>query len=161
MKVFITDLNTICNWDDLVNKLPGPDLTKYKSFRREIRAKQFLVAHNIQNQIQNIFKHTSIAHKDNIVIVAASNGPIGVDIEDASVPRDFETISEFMNFHNVKNSSDFYRAFTLYEAKYKTSVPGPLHERFYKIGTYMICIISNETLTAPEWANPELIPEQI
>ena len=162
MKVFISDLAKICNWDNLIAQLPTPDLIKYKNFNRDIRAKQFLVAHTIKNQIQNEFKYISIAHKDNFVIVAASDFPIGVDIEDTSKTRDFKTISEFMNFPFSHGASDFYHAFTLYEAQYKMPHPEHTTSGFYKLGNYMICIVSDEpTIVAPDWANPELVPEQI
>lgn len=159
MKIFIADLTTICNLDDLIIKLPQSDVEKYKSFKREIRAQQFLMAHYVKNQFDSEFKYTSIAHKDNFVIVAASNMPIGVDIEDASKNRDFKTMSEFMNFSNVKNADDFYRAFTEYEARYKMPTPDCGRTRFYTIGNYMICVVSNEQNIEPVWTN--LIPEQI
>ena len=161
MKVLITDLATICNWDDLIAELPQSDKAKYKSFNRDIRAKQFLVAHIIKNQIQNEFKYISIAHKDNFVIVAASDFPIGIDIEDASKTRNFKAISEFMNFLDIKNASDFYRAFTLAEARYKTAATTPTYANFYKLNKYLICIVSTEPKDTPDWINTELIPKQI
>lgn len=160
MQIYITDLSTICNQDDLVSKLSPSDLIKYKSFQRKIRTKQFLVAHTIANDIKKEFKYLSITHKDNFVIVAASNQPVGIDIEDASKERDFNLMAKFMNFQGAKNKDDFYREFTLYEAKYKLAInETECVPRFFKLNRYMICILSNDSKMI--WMNPTLIPEQI
>ena len=158
MNIYITDLTTICNHDDLVNKLSAQDLSRYKSFTRPNRAAQFLVAHAIKTKIENQFGHISIAHKDNFVIVVASQNPIGVDIEDTSKQRDFNSLGNFMQFSNIKTADDFYRTFTKYEAEYKSNTT-KLCPHFYKLGKYMICIVSNDQDVI--WINPTLIPEQI
>ncbi|MBO4480805.1 MAG: hypothetical protein J5742_04290 [Alphaproteobacteria bacterium] len=160
MQVYITDLTQICNYDDLVNKLPYVDMVRYKSFTRGLRAKQFLIAHSIKNKIANKFKYISIAHKDNIIIVGASNKPIGIDIEDTSIKRDFDSLANFMGFSQIKNQNDFYRAFTASEAHYKSSLPiDKSQEKFYKLNKYMICIVSDTENI--QWINTNLIPEQI
>ena len=158
MNIYITDLTTICNHDDLVNKLSAQDLSHYKSFTRPNRAAQFLVAHAIKTKIENQFGHISIAHKDNFVIVVASQNPIGVDIEDTSKQRDFNSLGNFMELSNIKTADDFYRAFTQYEAEYKANA-AQLHPHFYKLRNYMICIVSNNQDVI--WSNPALVPEQI
>lgn len=159
MNIYISDLTSVCNNDDLINKLSVGDLARYKSFLRPVRANQFLVAHTIKNEIADKFQYISIAHKNNFVIVAGSNSPIGVDIEDITQTRDFETISKFMNFENIGTATDFYRAFTLYEATYKASPHTGLTPHFYKLNQYMICIASNDQEIV--WQNKLLIPEQI
>lgn len=159
MNIFISDLTTVCNTDDMICNLSPNDLVRYKSFVCPKRAKQFLVAHSIKNKIARNFRYISIAHKDDFVIVAASNSPIGVDIENMTRKRDFGTISKFMNFQNINNADDFYRAFTLYEAQYKSANNTELTPYFYRLKNYMICIVSNDTEI--KWENPELIPEQI
>ena len=143
MNIFISDLTTVCNTDDMICNLSPNDLVRYKSFVCPKRAKRYI----------------SIAHKDDFVIVAASNSPIGVDIENMTRKRDFGTISKFMNFQNINNADDFYRAFTLYEAQYKSANNTELTPYFYRLQNYMICIVSNDTEI--KWENPELIPEQI
>jgi len=158
MNIYITDLTTICNHDDLVNKLSAQDLSRYKSFTQKKRATQFLVAHAIKNEIRHQFEYISVAHKDNFVIVAASHSPIGVDIEDTSKQRDFNSLGNFMELSNIKTADDFYRAFTQYEAEYKANA-AQLHPHFYKLRNYMICIVSNDQDVI--WINPTLIPEQI
>ncbi len=159
MNIYITDLTSICNHDDLINKLSADDLARYKSFLRPVRANQFLVAHTIKDEIADKFQYISIAHKNNFVIVAASNSPIGVDIEDTTQTRDFKAMTQFMNFENITSPTDFYRAFTLYEAKYKAAPHPALTPHFYKLNQYMICIVSNDQETV--WENKLLIPEQI
>lgn len=159
MHVYIADLNTICNQDDLSDKLSLNDFTRYRSFARKIRAKQFLFSHLIADGFRDEFRYISIAHKDKFVVIAASNSPIGVDIEDISKRRDFISLAEFMGFNNVESLDDFYRLFTLYEAKYKAASNTNLKEHFYKLGDYMICIVSNDSNTT--WVNRDLVPEQI
>lgn len=158
MNIYITDLTTICNHDDLVKKLSAQNLTRYKSFTRPIRATQFLVAHAIKNDLKNQFEYISIAHKDNFIVVAASQNPIGVDIEDTSKQRNFNSLGDFMGFTNIKTADDFYRAFTLSEAEYKANT-AQLCPHFYKLMDYMICIVSNDMDVI--WVNPTLVPEQI
>ena len=159
MHIYIADLDTICNPDDLISKLSPADIVRYQSFHREIRAKQFLVSHAIVSDIRDKFKYISIAHKDNLVVVGASDTPIGVDIEDTSKNRDFDSLAELMNFHTVKNADEFYRIFTSYEAEYKARSATNLQKHFYRIGKYMIGIVSNDLETV--WVNQNLIPEQI
>lgn len=159
MNIYISDLTTICNINDLINNLSKSDLERYQSFKRPSRAKQFLIAHTIKNNVSTKFKYTSIAHKDNFVIVAASNMPVGVDIENMQHERNFAEISKFMNFQDIKNSNDFYRAFTLSEAEYKVYPYTNLKHNFYKIKNYIICIVSDDTQVI--WENKLLIPEQI
>ena len=158
MNIYITDLTTICNHDDLVNKLSPQDLLRYKSFKRPLRATQFLVAHAIKNEICGQFEYVSVAHKDNFVIVAASHTPIGIDIENTSKHRDFNSLGGFMRFSNIKTADDFYRAFTKYEAEYKANTT-QLCPHFYKLKDYMICVVSNDQDVI--WINPTLIPKQI
>ena len=157
MNIYITDLSTICNPDDLAKKLSPVDLARFRSFKQKNRAFQFLVAHTIKSELETKFKYISIAHKDNFVIVAASTAPIGVDIEDASKKRDFNSLGDFMEFNNIKTLDEFYRAFTLSEAKYKSGTDS--QARFYKLQKYMICIVSTDQDIT--WHNPALVPEQI
>ena len=157
MNIYITDLSTICNPDDLAKKLSLSDLARFRSFKQKKRAIQFLVAHAIKSELENRFQYISIAHKDHLVIVAASSAPIGVDIEDASKQRDFNSLGKFIGLKNIKTSDEFYRAFTLAEAKYKSNADASA--RFYKLQKYMICIISNDQDIT--WENSALVPEQI
>ena len=159
MHIYIADLDTICNQDDLISKLSPAGFARYQSFHREIRAKQFLVSHAIMADIRDKFKHISIAHKDKFAILVASDAPIGVDIEDTSKNRDFDSLAKFMHFDTAKNADEFYRLFTLSEAEYKAHPATNLRKYFYQLGKYMICIVSNDLKTV--WENQNLIPEKI
>lgn len=161
MNIYISDLNTICNKSDLLAKLTAPELNKYNSFKREKRANQFLVAHALKNDIATDFQYTSISHSDNIVLVAASNTPIGVDIEKIDTKRDFKSMAKIIGFENIKTVTDFYKAFTYYESQYKMRPYTATNKQFYKIDDYIICIASCTDDILPHWFGVRKIPEQI
>ena len=141
--------------------LSPAEVAKYKSFKREIRANQFLVAHAIANKIKSKFNYISIAHKDNFVIVAGSNMPLGADIENTEIARDFHTMAKLMDFRDIKTLNDFYRAFTSYEARYKMRPYEPVQETFYKIKAHLICIASIEKFSTPMWDGSTITPKQV
>ena len=63
--------------------------------------------------------HFSISHCRNYVIVVFDKNPVGADIEKIT-KRDFEAISERMNFKLKENTlNEFYKEWTLFEARYK------------------------------------------
>lgn len=161
MNIYITDLNTICNKSDLLSKLTDAEITKYRSFKREIRANQFLVAHALKNDIVKDFPYVSIAHCDNLVVVAASKYPIGIDIENTAKQRHFQPMADLMGFKNIQSLYDFYRAFTSFESEYKMQPNMVKHKQFYKINDYIICVASGNDNILPQWFGTRIIPEQI
>ncbi len=161
MYIYISDFTAICNKQNLISMLSPAEAAKYKSFKREIRANQFLVAHATANKIKSKFKYISIAHKDNFVIIAGSNMPLGADIENTKIARDFHTMAKLMDFHGIKTLDDFYNAFTSYEARYKMRPYEPAQETFYKIKDHLICIASIEKFSTPTWDGITAPPEQI
>lgn len=94
-------------------------------------------------------KHTSIAHKDNFVVVAmASDAPVGIDIENATIQRDFVSASEIMGIDTPKSLNDFYKKFTQIEASYKLGVK-PRCTRHMRYGDYLICMTSSHRFEMP------------
>ena len=161
MHIYLSDLTKIYNTNDLLSKINADEYKKYLSFHRKIRANQFLVAHAIKNDICNKFKYISISHKDNLVVVAASDYPIGIDIEKISEKRDWKLMAEFMGIKNIDSCMDFYKQFTLAEARFKMGNASIVNKMFYKTGEYIICVASGHKNLHPKWHSPELIPEQI
>ncbi len=140
MDIYISNLTDICNKTDLLKKLTPPQLARYHHFTRNRRADQFLCAHSIANDLTGRFQYVSISHKDNWVVVAGANTPIGVDIENTTIKRDFSAAGAFLGVNGISTADEFYRAFTSTEARYKMQPATPTTTRFYKLGDYMICV---------------------
>ena len=163
MDIFISDLNQICNRlddiDAMRTKLRSTELARYLSFKSPTRALQFLVAHATANDCAPKFKYTSISHRKNIVIVAASNTPVGIDIEDTSISRDFESLSQLMEISHPRTPTDFYRNFTRTEAMYKIAPAIANKILFYTMGRFIICVA---TIGTPNirWHTTGTIPKQ-
>ena len=81
--------------------------------------------------------------KDNTVIVAVSQMPVGIDIENATIERDFIGESELLNLPKPNDKQFFYKNFVEYEARIKFG-NGPANTYFYEDGDYLICVCSNE-----------------
>lgn len=63
--------------------------------------------------------HFSISHSDCYAIVAFDKNPVGLDMEKIT-ERDFLSIAKRMKFELKEETlNDFYRCWTLFEAKYK------------------------------------------
>ena len=76
------------------------------------------------------------------MLLAVSDNPIGIDIENMSEKRDFLAIAKRMNFSLSDNIPlSFYRCFTQYEADYKLGkIDGTIYHSFYSSNTFIICI---------------------
>ena len=140
MDIYISNLTDICNKTDLLKKLTPDQLARYHCFTRDRRADQFLCAHSIANDLAGRFQYISISHKDNWVIVAGANVPVGVDIENTAIKRNFTALGAFLGAGGTSVADEFYRAFTAAEARYKMQPAIPTVTRFYKLGDYMICL---------------------
>lgn len=148
MQIFIANIDSISkNPNDFMAMLSPADFAHAMKFKNKVRKLQFVLGHFMVDKIGR--KHTSIAHKDKFVIVAtAENMPVGVDIENTSVKRDFVEIAETMNFKTPKSLQDFYKHFTEYEATYKLGVKSAC-THFITYGDYLICIVSNHQFAKP------------
>lgn len=127
--------------------LPVGDRARVAKFQKQTRKLQFILGHLMVARVGK--KYTSIAHKDNLVVVAtASNARVGVDIENASVQRDFVGAAELMGAKTPKTLHDFYKMFTESEATYKLGT-APACTHFITHGDYLICVVANKDFAMP------------
>lgn len=157
MKVYIANLDSIGKISD--TKLSDDEILQYNKFSNQTRRNQYLMAHAIifdktcehpisdkngKLHLQNGF--VSVAHKDNWVVVALSGQNVGIDIENASIKRDFISESELLGIKPTNDAEFFYKNFTQYESdvKYGDESENANH-LFYKLGNYMICVCTNDS----------------
>ena len=152
MQVFIANIDSISkNTDDFMALLSADDRARAKKFQKQTRKLQFVLGHLMVANIGK--KYTSIAHRDKLVVVAtASNAHLGVDIENASVKRDFVAAAELMGENPPKTLFDFYKMFTKSEATYKLGTT-PACTHFITYGNYLICVVANKGFAMPRVHN--------
>jgi len=148
MQVFIADIDSISkNPDDYLALLSPEDKLRATKFQKHTRKLQFILGHLMVNSIGK--KYTSIAHKDRFVVVAsAQNTPVGIDIENVSVERDFVAGAALAGLKAPKTLFDFYKFFTESEATYKLDAPSDC-TRFIMHDDYLICIVSTRQFVVP------------
>lgn len=148
MQVFIADIDSISkNLDAFIAMLSPTDIARAKKFQKTTRKLQFVLGHLIVNKVGK--KYTSIAHKDKLVVVAtAANTPVGIDIENVSVKRDFVAASDVMGIKTPKTLYGFYKLFTESEATYKLGTT-PVCTYFIPRGDYLICVTANHQFSKP------------
>lgn len=84
----------------------------------------------------------SISHSKNIAAVCFDKSPVGFDIEIIK-PRDYIAIAERMNFKLENNLlEEFYKEWTLFEAKYKLQQEAKSVFSMQFLDNYMISIAS-------------------
>ncbi len=154
----MSNIQDIKNVPELEQKLSGAELLQYGKFSNKNRKLQYLLSHAKVKDVcgENVIvdKNSapiiksgfiSIAHKDNWVIVAVSDSPVGVDIENTTINRDFIGESELLNLPKPKNKQDFYKNFVEYEARIKFGADAEkANSYFYEKGDYLICVCSIE-----------------
>lgn len=143
MQVYISNLDNISKDIDNINstcaKLSADELARYKGLGRAVRRMQFLVGHCMLHDVMG--QYTSVSHKDNIVVVATSDKPVGIDIENTDISRDFIENSKIMNLPTPKSKLDFYMNFVQYESEFKMGVKqAATYMYYYKFGKYIIGI---------------------
>ena len=158
MKIYMSNIADIKNITDMENKLSKSDMLQYKKFSNETRRLQYLLSRTTAADFcgENIIvgsngKPTiksgfiSIAHKDNWVVVAISNTPVGIDIENTDINRDFVGESELLGLPKTNDKQTFYKNFVKYEAKFKFGENADqAHMYFYTKDNYLIGVCSNE-----------------
>jgi len=158
MKIYMSNIEQIKNVSDLEKNLSEPELARYTKFVNKRRKLQYLLSHSIVKNAtgENIITDksgapkiksgfVSIAHKDNLVFVAISDSPVGIDIENASVERDFARQSELLGLPSTNDRNDFYKNFVEYESRYKFGKNANLVKvHFFESGKYLIGICSNK-----------------
>ena len=148
MKIFIANIDSISKNPDLyATMLPKHHQARVAKFQNQTRKLQFILGHLMTKYSGKI--HTSIAHKDKWVIVAAaSNALVGIDIENATIERDFVGAAELVGLPAPKNKNEFYKNFTLAEATYKLGTK-PRYHRYMRYGDYIICMTSTRFFDMP------------
>ena len=148
MQVFIANIDSISKHPDVFASFLGPlDAARLSSFQNQTRKLQFILGHLMAIKCGD--GHASIAHKDNLVVVAFSNDLVGVDIENTTVQRDFAAMCEMLNLKKTENPTDFYKCFTKYEAEYKLGTKSKC-VHFFDYDKYLICVASNQPFEKPE-----------
>lgn len=145
MQVYISNLDNIGKDIDNIHswreKLSPDELACYESLGRRLRKMQFLVGHCMLHDVAG--EYASVSHKDNMVVVVTSNNPVGIDIENTDMVRDFSEISEIMGLPHPQSAMDFYMNFVKYESEFKmgakTAIPNMY---YYKFDKYIIGIAS-------------------
>ena len=110
--------------------------------------------------IENSDVKVSVSHKNNLVVLACSKAPVGVDIEDVTVPRNVERLSRlFYETEKPETLYDFYRIWTAKEAEGKRIGTGVDTEilrsetkgaKYLDYGDYLICAIGEGELVVRE-----------
>jgi len=161
MKVYMSNIGRIKNVSDMEKKLSASELIQYSKFSNKTRKLQYLLAHAIvfdacgENVIVNkngapTIKNgfVSIAHRDNWVVVAISDFPVGIDIENTSINRDFMGESEVLKLPKTNDAKTFYKNFVQYESEFKFgNNAAAANKYFYEIDDYLIGICTTELLT--------------
>lgn len=147
MNIFIANIDSISkNPDKYVALLSKSDQARVHTFQKQTRKLQFILGHLMADNCGE--KYNSIAHRDNLVVVAASDFPVGIDTENITIERDFVASAELMNFTTPKSLNDFYKSFTESEAVYKLGA-SPKCTRFINYGDYLICVVSTHVFEMP------------
>lgn len=108
---------------------------------------QILIAKNGKPYITNNPIYFSISHSQQIIALAISQKPIGIDIEFKKV-RKYNELLNFLSVSNIKNITQekFYQLWTMYEAEYKSQIKNNIFSFSY--GNY-ICSVSSECNIKP------------
>ena len=158
MKIYMSNIEQTKNIANMEKDLSVLDRHRLTEFSNNTRKLQFLVSRALVKQAtgKNVIVDkngaptiesgfVSIAHKDNFVIVAISCSGVGIDIENASINRDFIGQSELLGLPKPRNKKDFYKNFVKYEAEFKFGKTSEkTHKYFYEMGDYLICVCTNE-----------------
>ena len=110
--------------------------------------------------LENSDVKVSVSHKGNVVVLACSKEPVGVDIEDVTVPRNIERLSRLFHVsEKVESLYDFYKVWTSKEAEGKRVGTGVNAEilraktegaKYMDYGDYLICAIGEGDLVVRE-----------
>ena len=149
MKIFIANIDSISKHSDIYSALLLPvHRARLSEFKNEKRKLQFILGHLMADKRDE--KYTSIAHKDNFVVIATdSKQPVGIDIENTDIKRDFIGLAETLKMRQPKSLDDFYKMFTEFEAAYKMGSK-PICTKFIKHNNYLICITSTTNFKTPK-----------
>ena len=156
MKIYMSNIEDIKNVSALEQKLSAAEMIQYGKFSNNIRKLQYLLSHSIVKDVcgENIITgekgvptiksgFVSIAHKDNLVVVAFSDKTVGIDIENTTIDRDFNAESELLKLPKPKDKMDFYKNFVKYESHIKFGNGAEnANTYFYDKGDFLIGVCS-------------------
>ena len=101
--------------------------------------------------------HISFSHKDAIAVAALSDSPIGVDVENVTIPRNIQRLSRLFDQSEAPESLyDFYRLWTSKEAVGKCEGTGITYDllkrptsevRHLDYGDYLIAVAGKGEIT--------------
>lgn len=159
MKLYLADCSVLKTRPDLVRRyrdlLARSESERFNRQTSELRQFQFLMGRamirDVCGQSPKISdtgkllipgRYISLAHSGPYVVLAVSDTPVGVDIENTARDRDFDALSKRFGWSLTGDKRfDFYRAFTRYEARYKLGEEkGDFGDIYYSIKTFIICI---------------------
>ncbi len=87
-------------------------------------------------------KHFSISHSQDLIALAFSDSPCGIDIEKNGA-RDFSKLAQRLGFVNLNPSiEEFYAEWTAFEAKYKLNMAAKSSKTF-QLNDYTLTAVSS------------------
>ncbi len=158
MNIFITDLAKISKKSIFMKKaavlLNQRDKRRFDAMTCVNRKLQFLVGRlmidrflgeefSIQKSGKLVSKkgYLSLAHSKNLVVLALSDAPVGVDVEYTLTKRNYRKICQFLHLGDCHDPKDFYKLFTMYEADYKLgATTKKISHMFFLQKDYLICV---------------------
>ena len=158
MKIFITDLSKIGNKDVFLKQkaslLTPTDTARFSSFRSKKRRIEFLAGRLMiyrffgtdftiekSGKLTSPRGYFSLTHSGDLVALAISDSPVGIDAEDTTRKRNYKDVSRFLHLGDCQNKQDFYRLFTQYEADFKLGDNATKKQHlFWMWKTYLICL---------------------
>ena len=103
--------------------------------------KDFMVEASGKLTLPNAY--ISLTHSGNLVALAVSETPVGIDAENTFKKRDFTEISQYLSLEKCQSKYDFYPAFTRYEADFKLG--HKVKENIYLMWKrYLICLACDQ-----------------
>ena len=158
MKIFISDLSKISKKRVFVEKysdnLTKADKIRFENMTNPKRRLQFLVGRmmiyhfcgrnfKVESSGKLTHKNTylSLTHSHNLVALALSDFPIGIDTEYTVKKRNFKDICLFLHWKKCSDLNSFYKKYTQYEADLKIGeqYKNP-HHTFLSWKKYIICV---------------------
>ena len=159
MKLYLSDCSILKTRPDLVKRyrklLTSAESERFNCQSSDLHQYQFLMGRamirDICGQSPEITVtgkpvitdgYISLSHSGQYVVLAVSDTPVGIDIEDTARIRDFDALAARMGWTlGQDKKSDFYRAFTRYESRYKLGTDkGDFSDIYYSIKTFIICV---------------------
>ena len=158
MQIFISDLSKISKKSIFMKKysacLTTKDKFRFDGITHLERRLQFLMGRLMiyrflgrRFKVEKSGKLThkncflSLSHSQNLVVLALSQNPIGIDTENTHKKRNFKSICRFLKWKDCTDLNEFYKLFTQYEADYKLgSQNQKIHHTFLLWKEFIICV---------------------